>query len=333
MPIGYREPDGLEKTALILSSVSYETQLATFRRRVQAFYFAFFGMIFVVLVVGETLFATLMFALISIEILGTVISGAVFALLVPTVIGAAHVKLHHEGDHFTRWWLRKLSGIGILIFALGMSLMVGFSAWRAARDAVSVISNGPTGTLGSRQVDAAPETAPGLVDWISVIPNGLLFLGLSFGMIVTIYFASFCLGRALEAFNILSLTPRIGEEMKELVGQIKKDIAIFREVRDEDDVAHYKRPFDIKHKFVRMAANACWTIIQAKLMAARRKFDPMRANDPLAVTFLDAEVETIPNHFRTEKEFIRHMADQRDVLRIHNLLTVLSGFPENGDKK
>ena len=332
MPI-MRPPNGQDKLWIVLSALEHEVRMAIHRRRVAVIVGGFFAIVFLVLVTGETLFATLMFSIISVEILGKVISGAAFALMVPTVIFATHVKVHHEGDHFTKMWLKKLSGIGILIFALGISLMVGFSAWRAARDAVSVVASGPTGMLGARAVDTQAETSSGIADWIGVIPNGLLFLGLSFGMIITIYVASFCLGRFLQAFNLLTLSPPISKELKAVIASIKGEMIAFRNLLNEDNAARWKLPLDLKHKFARIAFHACWKVSQAKLGAARRKFDPLRMEDPLAMAFHDADGESIPNQFEDEESYCRHMADMMDQVRIHNLLRVLAGFPEKGEEK
>lgn len=329
----YRQPDGFEKTGLILASLQHGIREERNRRRVQAFCLGFFGLIFVLLVVGETLFATVMFALIQVEILGNVVSGEAFALLVPTVIVAAHVKLHHEGDHFTRWWLGRLSSIGILLFALGISLSVGFAAWQAAQDAVGALASGPVGTLGSQQITGSSGEASGVAGWIAAIPNAFLFLGLAFGMIITIYVASFALGRALQAFNILTLTPKISPAAKHLIEKINGQIADFRKLRDEDAAAQRKLPFDVKTKFAREAAHAAWVVTQSKIAGARRWFDPRRLNDPMALIPFDPAAESIPGYFKSEEEFTRHMAEQMDALRMHNLLRILIGIPEQGDKK
>lgn len=327
-----RPPDGLGKTSMVLASFDHEVRLAIHRRRMAVVVMAFFASVFVVLVAGETLFATLMFALISVEILGTVVSGAAFALLVPTVICAAHVKLHYEADHFTHWWLRRLSSIGILIFVLGMSLMVGFSAWQAAQDAVSVIASGPRGSLGNVQVDAAPDQSSGLERWIGLIPNSLLFLGLAFGMIITIYVASFCLGHALQAFNLLTQTPPISKEIKSVLDGLKSKMTAYRSVLEEDEAARWKLPLDLKQKFARLAFHACWKVAQTKRAAARRKFGASHLGDPLAAQFNDTDVESIPSRFKDEQRFNRHLDDQMDSLRTYNLLRILTGLPEEGDK-
>jgi len=332
MPV-LRTPNGQDKLLIVLSALEHEVRMVAHRRRVAVVVGSFFTAVFLFVMIGETLFATLMFSIIQVEVLGKVVSGAAFALMVPVVIATVHVKVHHEGDHFTENWLKKLSGIGILVFALGMSLMVGFSAWQAARDAIAVVSTGPTGMLGDRAVDAQTTASTGISSWISIIPNGLLFLGLSFGMIITINFASFCLGRALQAFNLLTLTPPISKELKAIVEVIKVEMAAFRELQNQDDAARWKMPLDLKHKFAREAFYACWKVLQAKLGAAHRKFDPLRTNDPLAVAFHDADAESIPNRFEAEEDFCRHMADQMDQMRIHNLLCVLAGLPKKGEEK
>lgn len=332
MPI-LRTPNGQDKLLIVLSALEHEVRMVTHRRRVAFVDGSFFAVIFLGLLIGETLFATLMFSIIQVEILGKVVSGAAFALMVPVVIATVHVKVHYEGDHFTESWLKKLSGIGILVFALGISLMVGFSAWQAAQDAVSVVSTGPTGMLGNRAVDFQSTTSPGIASWISAIPNGLLFLGLSFGMVITIYFASFCLGRALLAFNLLTQTPPIGKQLKAITEALKADMAAFRELQNQDDAARWRIPLDLKHKFAREAFHACWKVLQSKLGAAHRKFDALRMNDPLAVAFHDADAESIPNRFESEEDFCRHMADQMDQMRIHNLLRVLAGLPKKGEEK
>lgn len=326
-----RTASGLDKLMIVLSGLEHEVRIAIHRRRVAVIVGSFFAAIFVALLIGETLFATLMFSIIQVEVLGKVVSGAAFALMVPVVIATVHVKLHHESDHFTKMWLKKLSGIGVLVFALGMSLMVGFSAWQAARDAVSFVSSGPTGMLGARAIEAQPADTAGFASWISVIPNGLLFLGLSFGMIITIYFASFCLGRALQAFNLLTLTPPISGELKSSVKDIKSEMSVFRALQSEDETARWKMPLDMKHKFAREAFHVSWEVLQAKLAAAQRKFDPIRMDDPLAMAFHDADAATIPSRFKTEEEFCRHMADQIDQMRIHNVLRILTGLPEKGE--
>ena len=329
--VAYRKRDGLERSVMLITSLASEAKEHERRRRSEAFNLAFFGALFIVLVAGETLFATMMLAIIQIEILGVVFSGAAFALMVPTVIGAAHVKVHREGDHFTKWWLGKLSSIGILVFALGVSLMVGFSAWQAAQDAVSAISHGATGTLGGEQIGTGGDDAFGTAGWIGLIPNSLLFLGLSFGMIITINFASFCLGRALQAFNVLMVGPRIGEEVAARIDALASKIATYRKLLTADESANIKLPFDVKSKFAREAANAAWKVAQVKLAAARRKF--RQENDPLTESFGDPEVETISASLATEDAFTAHLSDQMDVLRLHNILRVLTGLhPEREEE-
>lgn len=324
--IAYRPNDGLSGLVRLTASLDSEVRMDEFRRRVMAFQLVFFGGLFTLLVVGETFFATIMFSLIQVEILGAVFSGAAFALLVPTVIGAAHVALHHEGDHFIKWWLKRLNSIGIVIFAIGISMMVGFSAWQAAQDSVDVIATGASGTVGGTTI-GGPTEPSGIAAVVSVVPHTMLFVGLSFGMIITISFASFCLGRALQAFNVLTQTPSVGKEVKARLAGLNVKVAALRKLIDGEASAKRKLPFDVKVTFAREAAHAGWQVIQGKRAAARRKFDPLRAVDPLATAFADPGADSIPNQFKTEAAFERHLAEQTDAMRLHKLLSVLTGIP------
>lgn len=330
--VSYREPDGLEKTVVVLSSLWHEVIVEARRRRALIHQIIIFAALFGALVTGETLFATMMFSIIQIEILGTSFSGAAFAMLVPTVIGYAHVRLHHEADHFLRWWLKTLSGIGVLIFAIGMSLMIGFSAWQAMHDAIGAIASGPVGEMPGQLIAEGEEPSLRIVELVGVIPTSLLFLGLSFGMIITISFASFCLGRVLQAFNILMLTPRIDSAVKGLITSATANASRSRKLRDMDEAARLKLPFDPKGKFAREAAHAGWKMGQTKLQAARRLFNPAAKADPLASIVQDPAAATIPGRFKTEEQFIRHMAEQMDALRAHNILRVLAGTNDGKDQ-
>lgn len=322
--VAYRKRDGLERVCMLTSSLFSEVREHIHRHRVALVSIFFFGVLFIALVTGETLFASMIFAIIQVEILGQIFSGAAFAMIVPTVIGSVHLLVHREGDHFTKWWLKKLSAIGVFIFAIGLSSMVGFSAWQAAQDAAGVISDGATGTIGGEAVGGEDYGSPGMAAWIGMIPNSLLFLGLSFGMIITINFASFCLGRALEAFNLIMLSPKIGDEILERIEALNGKIAAFRKLLAADEDATRKLPFDVKSKFAREASNAAWKVAQAKLSAARRKF--RTENDPIADINGDPEAASIPSGITSEPAFAAHVADQMDQFRHHNLIRILTGL-------
>lgn len=318
--------DGLDKLRLFLAAMLRAMEIEDHRLRMMAAQMVFYGLLFLALVTAETLFATLLFSILSVEVLGTNVSGAAFALMVPAVIGMVHVKLHHEGDHFTRWWLSRLSSIGIPLFCLGISLSLGFAAWQAAEDAVGALSSAPRGTLGTQQIMAEPSPSTGIADWVSMVPNAMLFLGLSFGMIISVALATFCLGKALVAFNVRTRVPRTDPWVRETVAELQDKAATLSMDVQADRAARVAQPLDLKLKFAREAAHACRTVALRKLDAARRRFAPGRARDALSAVFPDAEAETIPTRFSTEAAFKRHMAEVLDATRVHNLLAQVGGL-------
>ena len=317
---------GLDRLKLILAAMHRAAEIEDHRLRSMAVQMAFYGLLFLGIVTLETLFATLLFSILSVEVLGTTISGAAFALMVPSVIGMVHVKLHDEGDHFTRWWLSTLSTIGIPLFCLGISLSLGFAAWQAAEDAVGALTSAPRGTLGSQQIVAEASASTGIAGWLAVVPNALLFLGLSFGMIISVALASHCLGKALVAFNVWTQVPRISPWVRQTVAVLLDLISDLRVEVETDRAARLARPFDLKLKYARAAAHACRTVALRKLDAARRRFAPGRARDVVAVAFPDDEAEAIPTRFSTEAAFKRHMAEVLDATRVHNLLAQVGGL-------
>lgn len=319
---------GLGRLILLIEAILRAAGIEERRRRLMTIEMAIFGALFLSIVTAETLFATLLFSMLSVEVFGTNISGAAFALMVPAVIGMVHVKLHHESDHFTRWWLSRLSTIGIPLFCLGISLSLGFAAWQAAEDLVGALTSGPSGVLGDEPVTTETSSSSDIAAWLSVIPNALLFLGLSFGMIISVALASHCLGRALVAFNVLTQTPRIGPWVRETIATLQVLVAEQQTDHDADQAARRAQPIDQKLKFAREASHACRVMCLRKLSAAQRRFALGRAQDALSVAFPDSDAETIPTRFSSEAAFKRHMNDALDATRVHNLLAQIGGFSQ-----
>lgn len=328
----YRPSSGMGRLRPILADVAHETRLADHRWRIAHITGMFFLSCFAAILAIETLLAAMMLALLQVEILGHVVTGATFALLVPIAMGTLHVKIHRDGDWLTKAWLGKLSSVGLLLFAFGLSFTVGFSAWQAATDAVSSVTSAPTGRIGSQDISGTPEASSSWVGLIAPLPNMLLFLGLSFGMVISMYFASFCLGRVIEAWGIISKGPRVSKAARAHVEAANAEVKAYTKRHREQEINRRRLPFDPKHRFAREAAQLCGQVAQGKLTVARRKF-VASGPTPLGAVFNDPEVETIPNYFTSEEDFARHIADQMDSTRVHHILHVLSGIPEQGDNQ
>ncbi len=322
--------EALPRVQQVLGYLSNAIQIEDHRYKVARWNIGIFGSMFAGTVILETVLAAMMLSLLQVEILGHVVTGAIFALLVPIVIAAAHIKLHHEGEWFIRFWLQRLSSLGILLFVVGMSLMVGYSSWQAAQDAASEYSQGPTGTIGGQSIAGAPDTSSGIADLIAPIPNAFLFLGLSFAMIISVYFASFCLGKVIDALALITEGPRTNERVRELIDRANDVIARLRLLQQQVKTEQRKLPFDKKHKFAREASQACRAVIEKKLTVAKRKF-ATTGPDPLSTIGTDTEAETIPVFISTQDEFARHMADQMDAVRVPYLLSVLTGVSPEGE--
>ncbi|MEO1747728.1 MAG: hypothetical protein AAFR27_03760 [Pseudomonadota bacterium] len=251
----------LQDTTKVLAQAKRAVHRESAKRRSAMEQLIIFTALFFAVLAIETTMAAMMFALLEVEILGHMVSGAAFGLLVPIVIGAAHVRKHVDGDWLTSRWMSGLASLGILLFLVGLSSMVGFSAWQAGQDALNDFATGPTGMLGGQNLFDPNVQAGGDGDaGLGWLPNAMLFVGLSFGMIISVYFASFCLGRVLTCWAVLAVpaVPRKAalEKIKEIQGQIK---ALHRMIA-ADMVARAGLPKDPKQRFAREVGHLCQAV-------------------------------------------------------------------------
>ncbi|MCP4184886.1 MAG: hypothetical protein GY761_16465, partial [Hyphomicrobiales bacterium] len=316
----------------VISYLAQDVRMTKHRRNIAKFFGLFFGALFISGVGLETFLTAMMLSFLQVEVLGHVVTGAVFALLVPIVFAAAHIKMHSDGEWFINVWLRYLSSIGIFFFILGLAFTVGFSVWLAAEDNASEHSQAPSGVIGDHSFTSGTDTSSGIADFIAPIPNFLLFLGLSLAMIVSLYFASFCLGKVIDALTLLIEGPGTGKKTRQLIERAQDSLTRLRRLQKHEKVARRKLPFDKKHTFAREASQLCRRALMKKLDVGKRNFAAGRKNNLMDQFGDDKQRATIPDHFETYEEFARHIADQTDAVRVPYLLNVVTGFSPEGDK-
>lgn len=326
-------PQHLQHATKVLSQARGNLRQDAARRRAAIAETLLFLILFGAVLALETGMAAMMFSLLQVEVLGHVVSGAAFGLLVPVVIGAAHVQKHRDSDWLTRTWMNRLASVGILLFVLGISSMVGFSAWQAGQDAMSDFASGPSGMLGGQSLfDPNASTAATDDNGFGAVPNTMLFLGLSFGMIISVYFASFCLGRVLQGWATITKPPLAGKAAVAKIDEIQEHIKELHHLFCAEKAAKLALPKNLKQRFAREAGQLCQEVAQAKLAAAGRKFDPLLVNGPLAHVANDKSAETLPARFTSEPEFLQHMTAQMATTSTDHILRVLNANPDQGDK-
>lgn len=334
-------PDHLQRVTTVLAQAKRLGRQNRAKRRATTAEGLVFAILFAAVLSLKSFLAAMMFSLLEIEVMGHVVSGAGFGLLVPVVIGAAHVQKHHDHDPLTRLWMGRLASIGILLFVLGISSMVGFSAWQAGQDAMSDFANGPSGMLGAQslQVQMVLGTASGATSGVAsadtgsgigALPNTLLFLGLSFGMIISVYFASFCLGRVLQYWALLCQPPLSNKAATAKINEVQRQIKALHQLITAEKVARLALPKDLKQRFAREAGQLCQSIAQTKLAVAARKFDPLRHDGPLAHAARDPAAEELPTRFTSEEDFAQHMGAQLGATSAAHILRVLNHNTDQG---
>lgn len=318
----------LQHTTKVLSRARGKLRQDAARRRAAIAEALVFLIFFGAVLALETAMAAMMFSLLEVEVLGHVVSGAAFGLLVPVVIGAAHVQKHRDRDWLTTAWMGRMASIGILLFVLGISSMVGFSAWQAAQDAMMDFNSGPTGMLGGQNIidpSALSGTdAGGAEEGFGFISQALLFLGLSFGMVISVYFASFCLGRVLQGWAAITAPSLTGKGAVAKINEVLGHIKTLHHLINADKAVRQRVPKDLKERFAREAGQLCQRVAQAKLAAAERKFHPLRTEGPLAHAARDDAADALPARFTSAEEFLKHMSAQMKATSAPHILRVLN---------
>ncbi|MEP3296780.1 MAG: hypothetical protein ABJO27_09935 [Pseudoruegeria sp.] len=324
-------PDYLQHATQVLSQAKRRIRQDRATRRATVAMAVLFAILFSAVLALETAMAAMMFSLLEVEVMGHVVSGAAFGLLVPVVIGAAHVQKHRDNDLLTRLWMGRLASIGILLFVLGVSSMVGFSAWQAAQDAMADYASGPTGMLGRQGLPDPNGSAAGDAETgFGAVPQTLLFLGLSFGMIISVYFASFCLGQVLHCWAVLCAPSLAGKDAIAKINEVQGYVKALHQMIAADTAVRGALPKDLKQRFAREAGQLCQSIGQNKLKAAARKFHPLRSDGPLAHATDDPEADALPARFVLEKDFVQHMGTQLGATSAAHILRVLETNTDQG---
>ncbi|MCB1418277.1 MAG: hypothetical protein KDJ74_04455 [Notoacmeibacter sp.] len=278
----------------------------------------------------DMMLAAMMFSAYAPSIGDYAFSGAVFAQLILVLMIAVHIKTKYERDVFTQVWLKRLSTIAILLMAIGVSSMIGFAFLDAAFMKGELSTDGGLqGYSGTEAVETQSNSS--LTGWfhqlVAPFPPILIFLGLSGAMILTIYVASFFIGRALEAHRILENRPErpegFWEHCERLRGLMKEQSLLWDAYRAQKKAL----PPDLEHAFARKAYRAVSDAVSAKRQAARRVFSAEWQMSPLRSQVKDNEA--FPPDITTYEEAMAQARAILDGMRVHNILNNLDGSAAN----
>lgn len=255
------------------------------------------------LILFEFLLGASMFGALAPSFGGNPVSGVTFALLIPVVVIGAHIKLHVEQDAFTRFWLSRLATIGIMLFAVSVSMMVALAVYDVSAG-MGASSTGPTGTFGGEAYALAEgQLATWFMDIVAPFPPLMIFIGMSFGLIVTIYVTSYLIKWAREAHAILEIIPYRSAKLKSNVAALRSDLNLLGRLFDDKRDVEHDLPVDLPMAYAQEAHTAIYVEVSKKRKFAERRFAPTW--DPNPLTHIYDATQTIPAKLKSLDEVDR----------------------------
>lgn len=325
--IAFKEPNPLKDAYKLLAYLEYCLHMEGHRTRVQTFRRNACLVIAGMLILFEFLLAASMFGALAPSFGGNPISGITFALLIPVVVIGAHIKLHVEKDALTRFWLSRLATIGILLFAVSVSMMVALAVYDvSAGMGASVASSGPSGTFGDEAYALAEgQLATWFMDMVAPFPPLMIFIGMSFGLIVTIYVTSYMIGWAKSAHAILEVTPYRSRTLKANVAALRDDLNALTRLFDDHRDMERKLPIDLQMAYAQEAQAAIYGEVSKKRKFAEHRFGKTWDANPL-VDIFEAN-QSIPARLTTLDEVDRAANQVLAASSVAAILQLLGGVP------
>ena len=117
-------------------------------------------------------------------------------------------------------------------------------------------------------------------------------------------------------------------KINEVQGQIKA----LHHLITADKATRLAEPKDLIERFAREVGQLCQSVSRTQLAAASRKFDPLKANGPLAHAARDKTADALPARFTREEEFVQNVTAQLGATSAAHILRFLNNNPDQGDK-
>jgi hypothetical protein len=323
--IAFKEANPLKDAYGLLSHLEYNLHLEGHRAGVQTLRRNVCLVIAGILIFFEFALAASMFGALAPSFGGNPISGVTFALLIPVVVIGAHIKLHVEKDALTRFWLSRLATIGILLFAVSVSMMVALAVYDvSAGMGASGASSGPSGTFGDEAYALAEgQLATWFMDLVAPFPPLMFFIGMSFGLIVTIYVTSYMIGWAKAAHAILETIPYRSRKLKANVAALRGDLNLLTRLFDDRRDIERRLPIDLPMAYAQEAQAAIYGEVSKKRKFAEHRF--AKTWDPNPLTHIFPPEQSIPARLTTLDEVDRAANQVLAASSVAAILQLLGG--------
>lgn len=257
----------------------------------------------------------------------------IIALCVPTAVIALHLMMSEDGGETIEKRLRRLSGVGVFLFLLGLGAMLA-SVYMDSADGVGsggsdVAVSGVIGndTLGGNGNDTSFVFSL-FQGFFSGITPIIFFVGMTAILWVTVYTSHRLLGKIEERYAFLTSATRRYGELKRVFAEIEE---LGREIVQLDarrNRARSKLPGDPEYRFAQIAS-AAFSDALHRMGKALSGLD--KANELLDPVVM--RKGNVPPHIASQREGRRAIAELRQATTPYAILAHLDGFPAKEDEE
>jgi hypothetical protein len=310
----------------LLRGVVYEVKLEAKRnKRAKVEFFTLSAIVALLLGVDYTA-ARIIFAYLDPTLGQTSLGPEFIALCVPIAVVAVHLLIADDGGKTIEHRLKRLAGVGVFVFLIGIAGMLALVYLDSADGVGSSSSNSAIqGTVGNQDIGISG----GETSWFFAVFQGvfagivpvIFFFGMSLILFVTVYASHKLLSKIEERYEFFSrASPRSREllEVFDLAEELGGEL-----VRMEARIhrARSKLPPDPEHRFAEVASAAISKALH-RMNRNLRGFDTP-GGILEAVTQRKASV---PPHIKSHKDGRNQIAKIRQATTPYAILIQLGGM-------
>lgn len=318
----------LSKSRQIVRDVAYSARLEerAMRRLNQVFIACLLGI--GLMLTFEWAVAAIIFDTIDIS---STVSPSILALVVIIVAITAHVLMAYAGQKDLERHLTRLATIGVMVFAVALSMMLGLAAFDGA---INTLIQGPGqsgGTFGDVTVDLGPSEPSGVIDvfaaLFSPIPPIALAVGMSFALCISFFLVHFLLTKAVECFETYHASEQRWTDLYALTDKWEAVYQEFQKLEAMRQAAIRRLPRDPGRLF----ANKLYAAICRSLAIMNENVD--RAPPGVEDTFSSGleRDRPLPEEINSRDEAIRRIGEIRDSGRPYTLQVIIGSLPPRKD--
>lgn len=315
------------ETMRILRDVNHQSALEARRLRRAKFWFVFLSSLVAIILGVDYLMARTMFDYMDPTLGGISLGPTILALSVPIAVIAVHLLIADDGGQTFEYRLRRLAGVGVMVFLFGMASMISL-VFLDASDGLGSQGQTPAieGTIGTNSI----SNNQGGTSWLSSafssvfsgIPPIIFFLGMTLILFVTIYVVHRLISKIESHYEFFINATRRSKELKQLFAEVEELIIEIKTLDTDLNALKKQLPRDLDTRFSQIASAAIYSALHVMKKALNGLTE---TNVVLKMVF--EQKASIPAHIKTWENGLQIITEIQHATSPYAILNNLGSTP------